>query len=305
MKLAAVTSLFKYYPLPEALDQIARAGYEGVELWGGMPHGYVEDFYDGGRLDTATARACRKLVDDAGLAPVQFLPEQCFYPVNYAIGDAPPFDGKRLRQRSLDYFKRAVDVTAALEFPRMCVTTPFWGWETKDGRWTHHGKHDLDLVIQSVGEINRHAQAQGVQIIVEPLSYLETTGVETLDEVQALLSGVGSNNLKIMLDTGHIHVTARALGRDSAAYFAEHVTVLGDRLVHIHLSDNLGDLDAHLVPGEGSFAFAPAFNELRQSGYQGYLSAELMMFGDNPVPPKPHDLLVATRQFTQKVLADG
>ncbi|GGA48303.1 sugar phosphate isomerase/epimerase family protein [Pelagibacterium lentulum] len=305
MKLAAVTSLFKYYPLPVALDQISRAGYEGVELWGGLPHGYIEDFFDNGRINTAIIKACRRLVDDAGLKPVQFLPEQCFYPVNYAIGDAPPFEGHSLRKRSLDYFRRAVEVTAALEFPRMCVTTPFWGWVQSNGEWRHHGKHDLEGVIDAVGQINRHAERYGVEIVLEPLSYLETTGVETLDEVGALLTGVGSDNLKIMLDTGHIHVTARSLGRDSTEYFRTHIEALGDKLVHIHLSDNFGDLDAHLVPGEGSFAFEPAFSQLKAVHYDGYLSAELMMFGANPIPPTPYDLLVATREFVREAESRG
>ena len=48
-ELCSVTSLMKFYPLPEALAVIAEAGYQGVELWGGLPHAYTDDFYlDGG-----------------------------------------------------------------------------------------------------------------------------------------------------------------------------------------------------------------------------------------------------------------
>ena len=32
MRLCSVTSLLKFYPLPEALAVIAEAGYQGVEL---------------------------------------------------------------------------------------------------------------------------------------------------------------------------------------------------------------------------------------------------------------------------------
>src|SRR4051794_41295734 len=79
MRLCSVTSLMKFYPLPEALAVIAEAGYQGVELWGGLPHAYTDDFYDGGKLDQATVDRCRKLLNDSGLEPVSFLPEQCFY----------------------------------------------------------------------------------------------------------------------------------------------------------------------------------------------------------------------------------
>src|SRR5690349_15638716 len=101
MRLCSVTSLMKFYPLPEALSVIAEAGYQGAELWGGLPHAYTEDFYGDGQLDEPLVAACRRLLEGSGLEPVSFLPEQCFYPVNFLIEEAPPFDGARLRERSI------------------------------------------------------------------------------------------------------------------------------------------------------------------------------------------------------------
>ena len=66
MRLCSVTSLMKFYPLPEALAVIAGAGYQGVELWGGLPHAYTDDFYEGGKLDQATVDRCRKILDASG-----------------------------------------------------------------------------------------------------------------------------------------------------------------------------------------------------------------------------------------------
>jgi sugar phosphate isomerase/epimerase len=104
-----------------------------------------------------------------------------------------------------------------------------------------------------------------------------------------------------MLDTGHANVTARQLGEDPADYWRRNVEVLGDRLRHVHLSDNFGDLDAHLLPGEGDFDFPAAYAALKDVGYQGYLSAEILMFGANPVPPAPAELLARTRAETLRV----
>jgi protein FrlC len=304
MKLACVTSLFKYYPLPEALRVIAEAGYGGVELWGGLPHAFTDDFFADGRLDEVTLAAGRRLIAASGLEPVQFLPEQCFYPVNWLIAEAPPFDGARLRARSLAYFERAILVAAGLGFTRLCVTTPFWGWRQEAGAWRHVGKQDLAPVIDGFGGLARSAARSGVTLVLEPLTHLETTGVETLAELTAVLDGVGAGNLKGMLDTGHVHVTARSLGRASADYFAEHVAALGPRLVHLHLSDNHGDLDAHLLPGEGGFDFKAAHRALEAAGFDGWYSAELLMFGANPVPPAPAELLARTRAYMLEI-ADG
>ena len=300
MKMAAVTSLMKYYPLPEALKTIAEAGYQGVELWGGFPHAFTDDFFHDGRLANAPITKCKALLRESGLTPVTFLPEQCFYPVNYLVTDAPPFDGDKLRERSIGYFERAIAVTSALEIPNMIVTTPFWGWRQHAAGFSHDGGKTLDRVIDTLGHLTQLAQRGGITLLLEPLTSLETTAVETLDDLVTVLDGVASPNLAAMLDTGHINVTATALGLDPIDYFRSHADKLGGRFRHLHIDDNHGDLDAHLLPGEGSFDFAAAYAVLRDTGYDGYLSAELMMFGANPVPPMPADLLTRTREHTER-----
>ena len=42
-----------------------------------------------------------------------------------------------------------------------------------------------------------------------------------------------------------------------------------------------------------------AYDALKRADYAGWLSAELMMFGANPVPPTPLELLQRTREHTQ------
>ena len=56
---------------------------------------------------------------------------------------------------------------------------------------------------------------------------------------------------------------------------AETVHSLQGIPLHIHMDDNRGDGDAHLIPGEGDIAFGPFAQALREIGYQGYVSAEL------------------------------
>jgi fructoselysine 3-epimerase len=299
MRLCSVTSLMKFYPLPEALAVIAEAGYQGVELWGGLPHAYTDDFYEGGKLDQPTVDRCRKLLDASGLEPVSFLPEQCFYPVNFLVDDAPPFDSAKLRERSLAYFERAIDLTAALGIARMLVTTPFWGWARHGERFQYGTGKALPRVVESLGRLTRRAEQRGVTLVLEPLTFLETTAVETLDDLVAVLDGVGSASLVAMLDTGHINVTARSLGREPIEYLQAHIDRLGSRLQHLHIDDNHGDLDAHLLPGEGNFDFVAGYGALKRAGYSGWISAELMMFGANPVPPMPLELLRRTREHTR------
>lgn len=295
MRISSVTSILKYYPLSEALAVIAGLGYTGVELWGGLPHAFADDFYSDGKLDKAVVSSCRKILDDSGLTPVCFLPEQCIYPVNFLIDAAPPFDPDKIRERSLKYFERSIDLTAELEIDRMLVTTPFWGWKFEHGKW-RHGDKALSRVVDAFGRLVRKAEQSGVTLVLEPLSFLETTAVETLDDVLEVLEGINSKALVAMLDTGHINVTARALGKDPTEYWVEHVSRLGGHLQHLHLDDNMGDLDSHLIPGNGNFNFEAAFSALKKSGYKGWLSAEIGIFGANPIPPGPVEILRETHE---------
>lgn len=303
MKMSAVTSLLKYYPLPVALETIAEAGYDGVELWGGFPHAYAYDLMDNGQLNDKLLAEIRRMIGASGLESVAFLPEQVFYPVNYLITDSPPFSAEPLRQRSMAYFKAAITVCAALELSKMLVVTPFWGWLQENGQWTFGPHKDLVRVVDALGEMAQHAQSEGVTLLLEPLTHLETTAVETLDDLLHVLEAVNSPALAAMLDTGHVHVTANKLGLESSTYWREHISKLGNRLQHLHIDDNLGDLDAHLLPGEGTFDFADAMAALKDSGYSGFLSAELMMMGANPVPPTPLDLLRHTHRYMQGVMS--
>ena len=133
-----------------AFGHLADAGYEEVELWGGLPHAFTDDFYADGSLDQTLVAWCRSIVAKSGLTPVCFLPEQCIYPVNFLVDAASPSDAAKLRERSLRYFERAIDLTAELGFHRMLVTTPFWGWTQEGGAWRHRDKLCPALSTRSV-----------------------------------------------------------------------------------------------------------------------------------------------------------
>ncbi len=45
--------------------------------------------------------------------------------------------------------------------------------------------------------------------------------------------------------------------------------------LHIHIDDNTGDSDAHMIPGEGSINYKSFVQALKGINYQGFVSAEL------------------------------
>lgn len=73
-------------------------------------------------------------------------------------------------------------------------------------------------------------------------------------------------DIRVCLDTGHT-----ALGR----HWREFVEVAGPRLVHIHASDNHGQWDDHLPPGDGALDWPDIARSLREVNYDGWIMLEV------------------------------
>jgi sugar phosphate isomerase/epimerase len=85
------------------------------------------------------------------------------------------------------------------------------------------------------------------------------------DEFAWLISEV-HDSMRVCLDTGHT-----ALGRN----WHRFLEVAGPRLVHVHASDNRGQRDDHLPPGDGTIDWGEVVRTLHASGYSGWIMLEL------------------------------
>jgi sugar phosphate isomerase/epimerase len=73
--------------------------------------------------------------------------------------------------------------------------------------------------------------------------------------------------LKLHLDTGHC-----ALGGDSVAAFCK---AFGQRLVHVHCSDNRGRADDHMPLGAGSIDWQQVVRALQKASYNSSVTLEV------------------------------
>lgn len=118
-----------------------------------------------------------------------------------------------------------------------------------------------EIVLEAAGELGRHAQAEGVFLLLEPLNRYETNFMHTLKQGQEVCEAVGLSSVKIMADLYHMNIEEadpdQAL-RDAA-----------DVLAHVHVCDsNRGE------PGTGHIDFRSAAEALRSIDYRGYLALE-------------------------------
>jgi sugar phosphate isomerase/epimerase len=145
--------------------------------------------------------------------------------------------------------------------------------------------HTTDVVRDGhdVGERLRHCadslrvlarvcEQMGVRLVVEtPLPHL--IGGQP-DEFAWILEQL-DERVGVCIDTGHVFLGA------GWHRFAE---VAGRRLVHIHASDNRGQFDDHLAPGDGSIDWHPIRESLRAMNFDGCVVLELASAG---IPAAP------------------
>ncbi|HOJ39315.1 MAG TPA: sugar phosphate isomerase/epimerase family protein [bacterium] len=107
------------------------------------------------------------------------------------------------------------------------------------------------------------------------LENMNSPGLRTAGELLALKQATGMDNIALCLDTSHAILS----GVDPAIFIRE----AGAALQALHLSDNLGSHDDHMLPyGRGLVAWAEAMTALRQVRYAGLFNLEIP--GENRCP---------------------
>lgn len=144
------------------------------------------------------------------------------------------------------------------------------------------GRMRLTATLRRASE---QAAEHGVRLALEPLNRYETDIVHNVDEGMALVEEVGHSRLGLLLDTFHANIEEPSLD-DSFRR-----TIAAGRLWHVHLGDS-----NRLPPGQGHVDFAGIVETLRASGYQGYLSAELL------ARPDPDTAAMSTIEYMRRLI---
>ena len=74
MRISTATSVLYQYAIQDAIELVARIGFDGVDIWGGRPHVYRQD------LSEPELVNLRRLIEDRGLTVVSFMPAFYRYP---------------------------------------------------------------------------------------------------------------------------------------------------------------------------------------------------------------------------------
>jgi D-psicose/D-tagatose/L-ribulose 3-epimerase len=223
-----------HYPI---LAQLKKAGFDGVEI----------PLFEG---DEAHFREVRKELDKQGLkcTVVTVMNEQA----NPISPDAA------VREAAVERLRWAIDMTATLGGEVMAgpYHSPLAVFSGQPP--TEDEKKRAVEVLRKAAE---HAAKTKVQLAIEYLNRFECYFLTTAAQARELVDRVGHPSFRTMYDSFHAHIEEKS---PTAA-----VASLGDRFVHVHISEN-----DRGTPGTGQVRWDETFRALRQAKYDGWLTIE-------------------------------
>jgi sugar phosphate isomerase/epimerase len=126
----------------------------------------------------------------------------------------------------------------------------------------------------ALSRLAEYARGGGTVLCLENLG--AGSGVRTIDDIEAVLNAVNAPNVGICLDTGHANL--------NGVNNADFIRRAGPRLLALHVADNLGQHDDHLLPyGRGTICWSEVMEALREVRYRGLFNFEVP--GENHCPP--------------------
>ncbi len=131
----------------------------------------------------------------------------------------------------------------------------------------------METRLRALGALTDHLKGTDMVLCLENIP---DTAPEA-DDLCAIIEAADSPHLGICLDTGHLNLASG----DQASF----ITKAGPLLKALHLADNDGSGDQHLMPyGAGTVRWDEVFPALKQIGYNGLLNFEIPGESRCPLP---------------------
>jgi sugar phosphate isomerase/epimerase len=178
---------------------------------------------------------------------------------------------------------RSIEVAQATGIP-LVVMHPPYRWQRRYRRWL---VDELPLLEERTGVTVALENMFPIHVAARPMTFHAN---QDLDELEGLPH--------LVLDTSHAAVARHDL--------VEVRRRFGDRLRHVHLSDNAGKgWDSHLPPGEGVLDLDAFLLDLGGSDYDGAVTLEVDLRRYLTDERALLDVMVGMRERCEATLAAG
>ena len=254
---AAMNMIYSRYSFEYFLESLKRLDIQNFELWTGAPHlnNFVPSLSDVGKI--------KKQVKDHKLNIVCVTPEQVMYPHNIAATD------KGLREFSLNYFLKYIEMTAELETDKMLCCA---GWGNYDDKL----EDSWERSIEGLSILLERARKVGIKLAFEILCPNESNLVYNFETTKKMMDTFSNPNFTLCLDTVPIKL--------SNSNLPEFFNEFKQRISHVHMTD--GNPTGHIPVGLGEHPIGQYIDELGEYDYNGYITLEI---GNSAWQKKPEE----------------
>ncbi|MBN2126096.1 MAG: sugar phosphate isomerase/epimerase [Deltaproteobacteria bacterium] len=243
MRYGAMNSPLR--PVMDEIREIARLGFDVFELTMDAPRAHY------GLIEREREDISRVL-KECGLGLVCHLPT-FVYTADLTEG---------IREASLRETLESLRVAGDLQALKVVLHPSIIG-----GLGTLVMEKSRGYALESLESIVREADRRGIVLCLENLMPRSRALVEP-EDFEAPFRMFPS--LKMTLDTGHSHLGQGGIRRTLA--FIER---FGERIGHIHMSDNFGREDDHLPIGAGIIDYPEIVKAIKTTGYDDTLTLEV------------------------------
>lgn len=279
MDIGISTGLFYKQRVNELLPLIKKAGFEMVEIWDGG-----EEWGADCHFNHHDEKQIKALQDALWFNHVKAMSmhgpfgEKC---------DISVFDDQA-RQRAISEVIFAVD-TAAKIGAKILVTHP--GNKLAHAHDAKERDRRIEISIESLKIISREAKSKNVRLAVENMLGGMVGGEAW--QIERILASLDQEIAGMCLDVSHA-----SLCKELDKYFK----TFGSRIFAVHVSDNHGKLDDHLIPGEGILDFVSIARKLKEIKFRGVFLLEIL---GEAVHRKPEEVLKSTRAQAHRILKEA
>ncbi|MBM3839498.1 MAG: sugar phosphate isomerase/epimerase [Verrucomicrobia bacterium] len=165
------------------------------------------------------------------------------------------------RRRARDFVAGIIDLAGGFGAPAIIGSM--------QGRWGDGVTREQSLawLADALEQLGPRAHAQGVPLLFEPLNRYETNLFNRVADTREFLKPLRTQNVKLLCDLFHMNIEETDI--------AGALRLAGNKLGHIHFVDS-----NRQAVGFGHTDMKPIVQALRDIGYAGYVSAEVMPLPD-------------------------
>ena len=258
MKTGFSSNAFTKTSLFEGIEILSDIGYDGIEIVLDSPHTFLPIKKE--RINEIQNTLKKNSLTVANLNSNTVS--------GWSSSNENPFEpslsnkNEKLRDWRISYTKNAIDLAYKLDSPSICITSGLLN--------SLNLSEELDFFKNSLILLGDYAEQKQILLSIE---YEPGLLINNSEDVWKLISNDYSN-IGLNLDTCHVAV----LGEN----ISEIIKKFGKKIFHTHISDCKNNVHFHLIPGLGDINFKEMYHSLKKIGYDGYLTAELYPYSDNP-----------------------